>query len=508
MSCAPAFHARPPRRLLLGVLLLLPLALPLTRALGAGPYDVKEYGALGDGVADDTVAIQKAIDAAAKAGGGAVFLPRGTYIVSIRGDGTFRALTARPRVTFHGEGVDATTIRVADAQGEFHALIRQNGSAGAAGFAVRDLTFDGNATNNAVRTTVGLKARAALWVSLCPGARVERCRFTNWNSVNTVNIDNASDVVIRDNTFDRLGNPGGVEYDTSFIYTHATEVLIENNVLRSRGLGTPAARTGIETHGSNTTVRHNQVHDMRKGMNITGIAIGNRSDNVLVTQNLIRDCRFGITLWSQSYRTTGTGPGLSNCRIVDNEIAIERDRWEALGGGIPAGIVLWAENDLPIHALTIEGNRIRFNPSAIPGQSGDRRACGIGLWQSNKTVLVEGVRVAGNTIENSLGPGIALEARINGAEIIRNVVRNPGRSTGSFGDGARSGIQLLGSLTAVTISRNELLDDQPTRTLKFGIHSLADATDRCVAQGNRVFPAVVPLTTQPADPTRAFALLP
>ena len=42
-------------------------------------FDVKQYGAAGDGQTLDTAAINKAIDAAAKAGGGTVYFPAGTY---------------------------------------------------------------------------------------------------------------------------------------------------------------------------------------------------------------------------------------------------------------------------------------------------------------------------------------------------------------------------------------------------------------------------------------------
>lgn len=45
-------------------------------------FDVRNFGAVGDGVADDTVAIQAAIDTAHALGGGVAFLPPGTYLVS------------------------------------------------------------------------------------------------------------------------------------------------------------------------------------------------------------------------------------------------------------------------------------------------------------------------------------------------------------------------------------------------------------------------------------------
>ena len=43
-------------------------------------FDVSEFGAKGDGVVLDTAAIQSAIDAANKAGGGMVLLPAGRYL--------------------------------------------------------------------------------------------------------------------------------------------------------------------------------------------------------------------------------------------------------------------------------------------------------------------------------------------------------------------------------------------------------------------------------------------
>jgi parallel beta-helix repeat protein len=45
-------------------------------------FFVTQYGATGDGVTDDTVAIQAAFTAAGAAGGGVVFFPKGNYLVS------------------------------------------------------------------------------------------------------------------------------------------------------------------------------------------------------------------------------------------------------------------------------------------------------------------------------------------------------------------------------------------------------------------------------------------
>lgn len=53
-------------------------------------FNVRTYGALGDGATDDTVAIQQTLSAASVRGGGTVYIPDGLYLVS--GQGTYAGL--------------------------------------------------------------------------------------------------------------------------------------------------------------------------------------------------------------------------------------------------------------------------------------------------------------------------------------------------------------------------------------------------------------------------------
>jgi polygalacturonase len=48
--------------------------------VGSAFFNIRTYGAIGDGKTDDTRAINNTIDAAVKAGGGTVFFPAGTYL--------------------------------------------------------------------------------------------------------------------------------------------------------------------------------------------------------------------------------------------------------------------------------------------------------------------------------------------------------------------------------------------------------------------------------------------
>lgn len=78
-------------------------SVPSSASSGPNWFNVKDYGADGNGTTDDTASIQAAINAANGVGGGVVYLPAGTYKLTA-------AVTLHNRITLRGDGDFVTNI--------------------------------------------------------------------------------------------------------------------------------------------------------------------------------------------------------------------------------------------------------------------------------------------------------------------------------------------------------------------------------------------------------------
>jgi hypothetical protein len=126
---------------------------PLTLTINDGMpwtshvYNVKAYGAKGDGVTDDEAAIESAVEAAGNDPWSTIYLPTGTYMVS-------RGFAPPSRVRWLGDGATKTFIKanagfVAPAtgwDGRAYCLLFTN--SGYNNIAVEDLTLDANGNLN------------------------------------------------------------------------------------------------------------------------------------------------------------------------------------------------------------------------------------------------------------------------------------------------------------------------------------------------------------------------
>lgn len=111
-------------------------------------YNVMDYGATGDGVTDDRLAIQAAVDAAHAAGGGTVYIPTGTYIVSGQEDQSLGCVMLYDNITVFGDGMGVTTVKLQDGwNGDITGIFRTPFGVGTHNVTMHDLTIDGNRAN-------------------------------------------------------------------------------------------------------------------------------------------------------------------------------------------------------------------------------------------------------------------------------------------------------------------------------------------------------------------------
>ena len=100
-----------------------------------GTFSVLDYGAAGDGVADDTAEIQAAIDAVEAAGGGVVYFPRGTYLI------TAGLVVDQQKVSLRGAGMGVAILKGSGMISPFNAITFQGAGFGPAlGSLTRNLT--------------------------------------------------------------------------------------------------------------------------------------------------------------------------------------------------------------------------------------------------------------------------------------------------------------------------------------------------------------------------------
>lgn len=120
-----------------------------------GVYNVRDYGATGDGTTDDAAAINAAITAA-HAGGGYVYLPAGTYSVGSTLNLIDSTTDDSGRNVLQGAGLGKTILKLAASADcdvisstNFATLTGGTNAYGVFATIIRDLDIDGNKANNA-----------------------------------------------------------------------------------------------------------------------------------------------------------------------------------------------------------------------------------------------------------------------------------------------------------------------------------------------------------------------
>lgn len=350
---------------------------------------VKDFGAVGDGVADDTTEIQAAIDAL-PAGGGTVFFPAGTYLIS-----TALAPSDGCRLL----GVDTgSVIKVADSA-DVHA-IRIN--------AVNDVTvefleIDGNKVNQTTGghgvTSVGTSVKR-IRISDC---YIHDCKFDGIGLAATTSVNVIVErCIVNDNDGSGINNRSGTIVESVFA----------NNIAKDNG----EHNIGITSKATYLVISDNVCDGAGTADNITGYNTGNR--HISVTGNVCKvGANHGIHLGGRFISIVGnvinapTNNGIMVANTNDSDQAyhavVADNIINAAGdNGIYLGFVSrFTISGNVIDAATNQGiNSIYCSLGAITGNS-IRASGGRGMRLS---ALQDSV-VSGNEISASQTQGITLQ---------------------------------------------------------------------------------------------------
>ncbi len=356
--------------------------------------NVRELGAVGDGVADDTAAIQTVIDAL-PVGGGRVYLPAGIYLV--------KKLALKTGVTLQGDG--PSTVLLA-AQTSPYLVTFASGTAERVRIA--DLTLDGNAPS---------QKDSAFGLYLPPGCAVsdltvERVHFRN-HPAHAIAIGKADHHGLRFNKLD-IVKPGG----NGFWIDGGADISITD--CRISGAGGSKDAHGIETTYKSNVGNLLIAHCTVSGSGGHNIFLGDTSntrieDNMLDFAGRVNDTMSGIQA-NRAYSPTMVGLVISG-NVIDNsqgygiccsgvdEFIIQGNRLHR--GGDPAieitgGCHDWiiADNtitDVPSVALSIIAEPVDQPYNAVIKGNVIRRNGMMGIAVSAGQELV----ISGNTILNN-----------------------------------------------------------------------------------------------------------
>lgn len=121
---------------------------------------VKDFGAVGDGVTDDTAALQTAINAVNTAGGGTIYFPTGTYIITM--------VNIYAGITFEGSG--GAVLKRPPMQAKFTRMFTSNSTTvwsqdyDSPPVQFRNLILDGNRANQGPYTAYQLEQQHLIFL--------------------------------------------------------------------------------------------------------------------------------------------------------------------------------------------------------------------------------------------------------------------------------------------------------------------------------------------------------
>lgn len=455
--------------------------------------DVRDFGAIGDGVADDTVAIQAAIDALTS--GGIVIFPVGTYK-------TTALITILDNVTLLGtkgavirpNGEDISWFQNADTSGgnsgisiiglEIDGSSMTDASVATAALSfitvtdliIRDCTISNVPVHAIVMSGVTTFEVSHNFISVTGTAEFKASPpVESGQGISSANLQNG--VIVANNIFDCWG-ASILIFATSGNKTR--NLTIANNLIDTsddNGIRVSSGNADNIEDVSNITITGNTIIDVDgSGIRANGAYIS-VTGNTIELQDLIESdadathAPHGINVWGVHITVTGNtindGTGIMTAGIKVStsgddigHIILSSNVIDNVGDG--QGIIVFRALETETMADIIITDNIITNTTTQEG---------IHIQD------VERLVIRGNIIRLSFQEGVYVE---DSSQIVAsgNIMHNNNQQ----GLGYRGGFRFF-DCTDLLISNNRCYDDQDTKTQKWGVH-LDGTTNHVLVIGN------------------------
>lgn len=330
--------------------------------LGGERFNVKAYGAAGNGTTDDTAAIQAAIDAA---GAGEVYFPRGVYRITA-------PLVVSNHTVLVGENQETTVILNASVtQGAVRFALSGMTGRPTRAAGIRDLTIAAGAVNsNAANATAGdgIQVEGANYA-------FEAVRFTVRNHAVGVRLQDSSYVTLSDFNVTAFASAGVVIVGDS----HAGQRLHRFVITNAGATGVQSGATGVQVLSTN-------------GVTMWDGTVSSTPIGIAVVPGVGKQANYGV-FWSvkvESCTTRGVwlDASAANSSIVSMHFigsTVSYSGWDGSNWSASPGIQVGpVGTGSVINSVAWQGGRIREN-----GGHGAVLAGGT-------NVVIQGVEVASN----------------------------------------------------------------------------------------------------------------
>lgn len=291
--------------------------------------NVKDAGAKGDGRSDDAPAINKAIATLTAKGGGTLYIPQGTYMLTSTTGSNNVLIVPKSNIHIKGDGIDKTILKVSDGlnakfPGGFNVIFSSTSDPREVinNFSVEQLTIDENGSNNITANVkryknagVGVRYGSNITVSLVkvvnnPGRQcISIGNATPDNIVKTVTVKGC----ILKNMADAVpGNSGQNDHSTIYIVADGPQV-IGNTITNDKF---SQATTAIEIHGYNGTIQGNTISNVHKAFNCISALVS--THDMTYTNNMCTNIQM-------AFATVITpGKSLTNINVQNNSFSFQR----------------------------------------------------------------------------------------------------------------------------------------------------------------------------------------